>query len=72
MEPQFTETFTSRLPPGFVAGLSTLARRRYCTVQDLVRRTFAELLEDAGIEIDPTAPKPNNRAAKNNATEAAR
>jgi hypothetical protein len=81
MENQFPETFTSRLPPGFVAGLTTLARRQYCTVQDLVRRTFAELLENAGVEIDPKAPKPNGwsarrvaaqeNSAKNNANDAA-
>jgi hypothetical protein len=65
MRNQFPETFTARLPPGFVAALATVARRRYCTVQELVRRTFTQILEDAGVEIDPKAPKPYGKIARN-------
>jgi hypothetical protein len=69
MQPQhqFTEIFTIRMPPGFMAAIKILALKKYCTAQDLVRRTLAELLEDAGVEIDPTVPRPGSKATKNGA-----
>jgi hypothetical protein len=65
MQPNFSEIYTIRLPSGFGAALATLARRRYRTVQDQIRQMLADGLEGAGVEIDPTAPRPNSRTDKN-------
>jgi hypothetical protein len=54
VQPQFPEVHTIRLPSGFRAALTILAQRRYCTVQDQIRRILADGLEAAGIAIDPT------------------
>jgi plasmid stability protein len=59
MYPQFPETYSIRLPPGFGAALATLARRHYRTVQDEIRQILANGLDAAGVQIDPDAPKPN-------------
>jgi hypothetical protein len=64
MQPNFSEIYTIRLPSGFGAALATLARRRYRTVQDQIRQMLADGLEGAGVEIDPTAPRPNSKPAK--------
>jgi hypothetical protein len=58
---QFPEVVTVRMPAGFMAAISTLARRQYCTTSELFRRTFVTLLDNAGIEIDPTALPPGSR-----------
>jgi hypothetical protein len=62
VQPQFPEVHTIRLPSGFGAALTILAQRRYCTVQDQIRRILADGLEAAGIEIDPSKPRPSYKA----------
>jgi hypothetical protein len=66
---QFPEVLTVRLPPGFMAAMSTLAQRQYSTTADVVRRMVGALLNDAGIKIDPTVPPPGSRGGKNGAME---
>jgi hypothetical protein len=64
---QFPEVLTVRLPSGFMAAMSILARRQYSTTADVVRRMVGALLDDAGIEIDPMAPPPGSKAGKDDA-----
>jgi hypothetical protein len=58
VQPQFPEVHTIRLPSGFGAALTLLARRRYRTVQDQIRQMLADGIDAAGIEIDPSKPRP--------------
>jgi hypothetical protein len=64
----YSETYTIRLPAGFGAALDVLAKRRYRKIQDELRQLIAETLETAGIEIDPTAPKPNSKPKERRST----
>ncbi len=68
---QFPEVVSVRMPAGFMAAISVLARRQHRKVSDLFRQTFVSLLDSEGIPIDPDAPPRRRRDAKNHAAEAA-